>query len=841
MGRGLTCVVTFLFSLVLLTAAASAGAAAGEDEQAVLDSLERLRVAFQSEDIDAYMSEVSAEYRDVEGYDRDGLRAEALARFAEWRDTTLSYSQELVVFPSPWRADVSCLAVIDASLESDGSPIHQEDGRRYIYHMEGDAWKLFARDRGVEWPAPDAAAAGAVECPDQMTRGLTYTVSVSMENTGETTWTAGGGYCLGAWDPPAAIRWSTQWVDLDPEEAVAPGQSKAFGFEVTAPGPGEKPLSWRMFKEDSGWFGEAATAEVGVHSFQDADCDFWAWADLEAITRVQIATGYGDGCYHPEWVVTRDQMAVFVARALAGDDESVPTGPAVPSFTDVPDDHWAYKYIEYCADPAQDVVHGFGDGSYGPGLAVSRAEMAAYIARAMAGGDSFFDTYEPPEPPTFSDVSQDHWAYGYVEYAASGEVVQGYGDGTYQPLEPVLRDQMAVYICRAFDLAGPPYIDMVDYFPLSQGDRWTMRRWGEWASPEDDMFVAYVSGTQMLDDTEVTVLRQEGGCVDRPLEVWHTISEQEGLVWYGEQKPTLGKSIVYEPPVEVGPPDLAVGDTWLVETTIVHEDSSEEEFQAQVTIVGFEDVATASGTFPQCLRVEYSPTSGIGAVTAWHGYGLGRVKFEKAEGGTAVDHRQELDSAHVGGIWYPFPVSESYWPLAVDNRWEYDYPDPGGAEVIYEVTGSEDIEGNTWYVVDGDAYSEVGEPMWSETVWLRNADYGVAWLKWTGSPSEIAAPGAYLWYPPATGQMWTLREEVDGAQVARMLAEVESVSDTVTVPAGTFRCVRLRMAPLPFPDDYLLMWFAPGVGQVRHQEYDGGVLSDEQVLRSYDLSSSAQQ
>jgi hypothetical protein len=31
-------------------------------------------------------------------------------------------------------------------------------------------------------------------------------------------------------------------------------------------------------------------------------------------------------------------------------------------------------------------------------------------------------------------------------------VVQGYEDGTYQPLWPVTRDQMAVYVARAFEL-----------------------------------------------------------------------------------------------------------------------------------------------------------------------------------------------------------------------------------------------------------------------------------------------------------------------------------------------------------------------------------------------------
>jgi hypothetical protein len=30
-----------------------------------------------------------------------------------------------------------------------------------------------------------------------------------------------------------------------------------------------------------------------------------------------VIQGYEDGCYHPQAVVTRDQMAVFVQRLLA--------------------------------------------------------------------------------------------------------------------------------------------------------------------------------------------------------------------------------------------------------------------------------------------------------------------------------------------------------------------------------------------------------------------------------------------------------------------------------------------------------------------------------------------
>ncbi|MCJ7797194.1 MAG: S-layer homology domain-containing protein, partial [Thermoleophilia bacterium] len=145
---------------------------------------------------------------------------------------------------------------------------------------------------------------------------------------------------------------------------------------------------------------------------------------------------------------TRDQMAVYIARALAGGDEYVPTGPVTASFTDVPTDYWAYDHIEYAK--GQQVVAGYTATTYEPTLVVSRGQMAVFIARAMAGDDGSVPA--PTGGPTFSDVPQDFWSYRHIEYVAAADVVGGYGGGLYQPEGPVTRDQMAVFICRAFGL-----------------------------------------------------------------------------------------------------------------------------------------------------------------------------------------------------------------------------------------------------------------------------------------------------------------------------------------------------------------------------------------------------
>jgi len=53
---------------------------------------------------------------------------------------------------------------------------------------------------------------------------------------------------------------------------------------------------------------------------------------------------------------------------------------------------------------------------------------------------------------TFPDVTDTYWAYKHIEYCVENGVVQGYEDGLYHPEIVVTRDQMAVYIARAFGL-----------------------------------------------------------------------------------------------------------------------------------------------------------------------------------------------------------------------------------------------------------------------------------------------------------------------------------------------------------------------------------------------------
>lgn len=110
-----------------------------------------------------------------------------------------------------------------------------------------------------------------------------------------------------------------------------------------------------------------------------------------------VTTGCEPNKYCPDSSVTRAQMTLFVARAIAGSDAAVPkiygpdpvTGrsyncdPASPNlhFTDVTTSDIFCRHTHYLW--ARDVISGFPDGSYGPNLLVTRGAMAKFLSNGF--------------------------------------------------------------------------------------------------------------------------------------------------------------------------------------------------------------------------------------------------------------------------------------------------------------------------------------------------------------------------------------------------------------------------------------------------------------------------
>ncbi|NMA93202.1 MAG: S-layer homology domain-containing protein [Clostridiales bacterium] len=90
-----------------------------------------------------------------------------------------------------------------------------------------------------------------------------------------------------------------------------------------------------------------------------------------------------------------------------------------------------------------DIVAGYPDGKFKPGQAVTRAEMAALIINALGL------PVQGKALTRFSDVPYEHWASGYISYASSLNIINGYPDGTFKPDRTVSYNEALAMIVNA--------------------------------------------------------------------------------------------------------------------------------------------------------------------------------------------------------------------------------------------------------------------------------------------------------------------------------------------------------------------------------------------------------
>jgi hypothetical protein len=124
---------------------------------------------------------------------------------------------------------------------------------------------------GTEQPLFNGAQFVSQSVPTTMTVGQSYPVSVTLKNTGTSTWTSAAEYRLGSQNAQNNTTWGMSRVDLP--ATIAPDGNVTFTFNVTAPATaGTYNFQWRMLREGVEWFGDlttnvAVTVNPAVSSF----------------------------------------------------------------------------------------------------------------------------------------------------------------------------------------------------------------------------------------------------------------------------------------------------------------------------------------------------------------------------------------------------------------------------------------------------------------------------------------------------------------------------------------------------------------------------------------------
>jgi len=167
--------------------------------------------------------------------------------------------------------------------------------------------------------------------------------------------------------------------------------------------------------------------------FSDVWSDDWFSASVTSLVREKIINGYPNGAFKPASGVTRAEFAKMVCIVLG----EAPGVSQARSFVDVPTSSWAYAYAEQAQ--ALGIMSGYPDGTFRANRRITRAEIAAVLARALSltpGAGSLAD-------------ARSSWASDNISSCVSAGIVRGYPDGAFKPDKTANRAEAATMIERA--------------------------------------------------------------------------------------------------------------------------------------------------------------------------------------------------------------------------------------------------------------------------------------------------------------------------------------------------------------------------------------------------------
>jgi len=201
------------------------------------------------------------------------------------------------------------------------------------------------------------------------------------------------------------------------------------------------------------------------------------------------------------------------------------------TFTDVAEDSAYYEAVETLNKLG--IVTGYEDGTYKPEEGVTRAEMAALIARIQGFGDSA----KAQTATIFTDVDATHWASGYIANAAASGIINGKGNGIFDPEANVLFEEAVKMVMAT--LGYTPYADYNGGYPG-----------GYMAAAQRYNVLTGVSNATMgTNANRGTIAQLLANAIDTPLmtqQGWNTNGEVEYMINDGKSDDAPLKTLMSE-------------------------------------------------------------------------------------------------------------------------------------------------------------------------------------------------------------------------------------------------------------------------------------------------------
>ncbi|MFS0724186.1 cadherin-like beta sandwich domain-containing protein [Paenibacillus sp. 1P07SE] len=228
-------------------------------------------------------------------------------------------------------------------------------------------------------------------------------------------------------------------LETGTEEDWRIGENGSEGYRILVP-----PISFRILASHEG-------RVVEVNRFQhpvERSIRLPEGIDAHAVTTGVRVEPDGTMRHVPTKVTFMDGGWHARIRSLANSPYTVIYN--VRAFADMTG-HWAEAEVGELA--SRIVINGTGADEYTPERAVTRAEFAAVLQRAMGLADTAAST-------PFTDVNEEDWFSGAAARMHEYGIITGYEDGSFQPERMISREEAMVMIARVMQVIDRERMDV---------------------------------------------------------------------------------------------------------------------------------------------------------------------------------------------------------------------------------------------------------------------------------------------------------------------------------------------------------------------------------------------
>lgn len=172
----------------------------------------------------------------------------------------------------------------------------------------------------------------------------------------------------------------------------------------------------------------------------------WAEEMIGILHAHQKINGYGEGRFEPDQSVTRAEFITLAANIL----ELPQKDSSRNTFSDVLEDHWAYKAVANAS--ALGVVQGDGDHFY-PDNKITREEMVTILARAFRVKNDSIPMKKDGNTKQFDDYNTlEMWSKPAFGFFIQNGLIQGKEGNRLEPKANASRAEAAVFIYRVLNV-----------------------------------------------------------------------------------------------------------------------------------------------------------------------------------------------------------------------------------------------------------------------------------------------------------------------------------------------------------------------------------------------------